>query len=149
MRGAFQHDRFSTGEEVAHAITHGLGGLLSVACLVVMVVLAAQRGSARLVVGVTIFGSAMVMLYTASTLYHALVPQRAKRVFNSVFEGRFDSLPAFSCTNESKLCPEWSRMVSTFGQKGGLCVWNAYSRKRRLWRRNAQKNTDAVFLILF
>jgi len=81
MRGAFRHDRFSRGEEIAHAITHGLGALLSVACLVVLIVLAVQNGSARMVVGVTIFGATMVILYAASTLYHALTPPRAKFVF--------------------------------------------------------------------
>ncbi len=87
MRGAFRHDRFSTGEEIAHAITHGLGTLLSVACLVILIVLAVQRGSARLVVGVSIFGASMVALYAASTFYHALVNSRAKRVFKLLDHG--------------------------------------------------------------
>ena len=87
MRGAFRHDRFSRGEEIAHAITHGLGTLGSAACLVVMVVLAAQRGSARLVVGVSIFGATMVVLYAASTFYHALTEVRAKRVFELLDHG--------------------------------------------------------------
>ena len=81
MRGTFRHEGFSRGEEIAHAVTHGLGAVLSIACLSVMVVLAAQRGSARLVVGVAVFGASMTALYTASTFYHALVPPRAKRVF--------------------------------------------------------------------
>ena len=87
MRGAFRHDRFSRGEEIAHAVTHGLGTLGSAACLVVMVALAAQRGSARLVVGVSIFGATMVVLYAASTFYHALVEARAKRVFELLDHG--------------------------------------------------------------
>jgi hemolysin III len=87
MRGAFRHDGFSTGEEVAHAITHGLGTLLSVACLVVMIVLAAQDGSTRLLVSVTIFGATLVILYAASTLYHALTPPRAKAVFELMDHG--------------------------------------------------------------
>ncbi len=87
MRGALEHRPFSRGEEIAHAITHGVGALGSVACLVVMVVLAAQQGSARLVVGVSIFGATMVLLYTASTLYHALVPVRAKAVFELLDHG--------------------------------------------------------------
>jgi hemolysin III len=87
MRGAFRHDRFSTGEEIAHAITHGLGTLLSIACLVVLVALAAQQGSARLVVGVTIFGATLVILYAASTFYHALTPPRAKFVFELMDHG--------------------------------------------------------------
>jgi len=87
MRGAFAHEDFSTGEEIAHAVTHGVGALGSVAGLVLLVVLAAQRGDARLVVGVSIFGASMVALYSASTLYHALTAQRAKKVFKLLDHG--------------------------------------------------------------
>ena len=78
MKGSFAHKGFSQGEEIAHAITHGIGALLSIAGLVILVVLAATRGDARMVVGMSIFGSSMVLLYTSSTLYHALTPKRAK-----------------------------------------------------------------------
>jgi len=81
MRGAFTHGPFSRGEEIAHAITHGLGVLGSLAGLAILIVRAADRGDARLVVGVTIFGACMVILYASSTLYHALTGRRAKRVF--------------------------------------------------------------------
>jgi hemolysin III len=81
MRGAFQHEDFSTGEEIAHAVTHGVGALASVAGLVLLIVQAAQYGGARLITGVTIFGSTLVLLYLSSTLFHALTPRRAKRVF--------------------------------------------------------------------
>jgi len=87
MRGAFRHEQFSRGEEIAHAITHGLGTLGSVAVLVILVVLAAERGSARLVVGVSIFGATMVALYAASTMYHALTHDRAKGVFELLDHG--------------------------------------------------------------
>ena len=81
MRGAFAHIGFSRGEEIAHAITHGIGALGSVVALVLLVVRAVQHGGARLIVGVSIFGSTMILLYLASTLYHALTPPKAKRVF--------------------------------------------------------------------
>lgn len=81
MRGAFAHKEFSLGEEIAHAVTHGLGALGSLAGLVLLVVRAVEHGGGRLIVGVTVFGVSMVILYTASTLYHALRPLRAKRVF--------------------------------------------------------------------
>jgi hemolysin III len=87
MRGAFRHDRFSPGEEIAHAITHGLGTLLAVALLVVMVVLAAERGPVRMVVGVTIYGVTLVILYASSTFYHALTRPRAKSVFELLDHG--------------------------------------------------------------
>jgi hemolysin III len=87
MRGGFRHQGFSRGEETAHAITHGLGALFSIACLVVLIVLAGERGSARMVVGVTIFGATMVILYATSTFYHALTPPRAKSLFELLDHG--------------------------------------------------------------
>jgi len=87
MRGAFRHDGFSRGEEIAHAITHGLGTLLSIASLVVLIVLAVQRGSAQMVVSMSIFGATMVALYAASTFYHALTPPRAKSIFELLDHG--------------------------------------------------------------
>jgi len=67
--------------ELANSITHGLGAVLSVLALVLLVVLAALHGTARHVVGAAIFGATLVLLYTMSTLYHALRNPRAKRVF--------------------------------------------------------------------
>ena len=68
--------------ELANSITHGLGAALSVLALVLLVVAAAVRGSARDIVGAALFGATLVLLYTMSTLYHALRNQRAKRVFH-------------------------------------------------------------------
>jgi hemolysin III len=73
-------DRQTLGEEIANAITHGVGALLSIAGLVLMVVFAALRGTAMHVVAVSIFGATLVLLYLASTIYHAITNERAKRV---------------------------------------------------------------------
>lgn len=81
MRGAFAHIGFSKGEEIAHAITHGLGALLSLGALALLIVRAVQHGGTRLIVAVTVYGSTMFLLYMASTMYHALTPKKAKRVF--------------------------------------------------------------------
>ena len=98
MRGSFAEKGFSQGEEIAHAITHGIGAVASIAALVIMVVFAAQRGGARLIVGVSIFGASMVILYSASTLYHALTPKRAKRFFELMDHGAIYLLIAGSFT---------------------------------------------------
>jgi hemolysin III len=71
----------SLGEELANAISHGSALLLSIAALPVLVVSAADRGDVDGIVAAAIFGSTMVLLYLASTLYHALPDGRAKRVF--------------------------------------------------------------------
>ncbi len=73
--------QFTTGEEIAHSVTHGLGAAASVAGLVLLIVRAVGSGDPWRVVSFTIFGASMVMLYTASTFYHALTPPRAKHVF--------------------------------------------------------------------
>lgn len=76
------NDKFyTTGEEIANAITHGIGALLAIAALVLLVVFSALKGNAWHVVSYTIFGSTLVIMYTESTIYHSLTNKRAKRVF--------------------------------------------------------------------
>lgn len=67
-----------TREEIANAITHGIGVPASIVALVVLVVLAARGGEAREVVGVSIFGATLCTLYLASTLYHCARNPRIK-----------------------------------------------------------------------
>ncbi|MHC4416130.1 MAG: PAQR family membrane homeostasis protein TrhA [Planctomycetota bacterium] len=73
--------RYSLAEEIAHAITHGVGLLLSVAALTILVIFASLRGDAWHIVSCSIYGSTLVLLYAASTFYHALSAPRAKGVF--------------------------------------------------------------------
>ena len=61
-------------------MSHGVGVALSIGGLAVLVAFAALRGSARHVVSAAIFGVTLVLLYTASTLYHSIPLLRAKRV---------------------------------------------------------------------
>jgi len=71
---------YPLGEEIANAITHGIGALLSIAGLVILIVSAATRADAWAVVSFTVFGSSAVLLYTMSTVYHAVAVPRAKNV---------------------------------------------------------------------
>jgi len=73
--------RYSVGEEVANAITHGLGAALSIAALAILATLAGKRGDAWHVVSVCIYGATMVFLYSASSLYHSVPAPRAKKIF--------------------------------------------------------------------
>lgn len=76
--------RYSLGEEIANAITHGIGAALSIAGLVLLIVKTAKYAPAVLkpyfVVSYTIFGASLILLYLFSTLYHAL-PIKTKKVF--------------------------------------------------------------------
>lgn len=68
-----------TLEEIANTVTHGIGLLLSIAGFVVLLVLAILRGSAWHIVACSIYGATLICLYSASTLYHAVVSPRLKR----------------------------------------------------------------------
>jgi len=72
--------RYRLGEEIANSVTHGVGLLLAAAGLAILVTFAALRGTAWHVVGCSVYGSTLVLLYAASTLYHAIPNARAKRV---------------------------------------------------------------------
>ncbi|CDQ40565.1 MULTISPECIES: PAQR family membrane homeostasis protein TrhA [Virgibacillus] len=72
---------FTKGEEIANAITHGIGALLSIAALIVLIVYSSLYGTAWHVVSFTIFGTTMVILYFSSTLVHAFPPGKAKDLF--------------------------------------------------------------------
>ena len=71
----------SLGEEIASSVSHGVALLASIAALPVLVVVGVARGDTWQVVGGSVFGATLIMLYAASTLYHALPHPRAKRVF--------------------------------------------------------------------
>lgn len=66
-------------EEIANAVTHGLGVLLSVGAGGALITLAAYHGDAWHVAGASVFVASLVLLYTASTLYHAIPFAAAKR----------------------------------------------------------------------
>jgi hemolysin III len=61
--------------------SHSLGAGLSVVGLVVLLLLATHKGGAWLVTSVAIYGTALVLLYSASTIYHLLADGRAKDFF--------------------------------------------------------------------
>lgn len=81
VRGMANTHTYTKREEIANAITHGIGAALSVAALVVLIVFAAWKGTAVHVVSFTIYGSAMLLLYVSSTLLHSFPAGRAKQFF--------------------------------------------------------------------
>ncbi len=72
------------GEEIANSVSHGLGLLASVAAAPVLVLSAVRQGGAARIAGASVFSAAMVLLYLASTIYHALPGNRAKGVFQAL-----------------------------------------------------------------
>ena len=78
---------YSPAEELAHSISHGVGIVLAIAGLAVLVTQASLHGGALDVTSAVVFGTTLILLYSASTLYHAIpsLPRpRAKRVLRVI-----------------------------------------------------------------
>ena len=71
-------------DEIASAITHGIGLVLSIAGLCVLVTLAALYGTVWHIVGCSIYGGSLTILYGASTTYHCARTPRARSILRVV-----------------------------------------------------------------
>lgn len=74
-------NKFPFGEELANFISHAAGGVLSVAALIILIIRAVSLGNTLDIVSFTIFGAALVLMYTTSSIFHALKWNKAKEVF--------------------------------------------------------------------
>lgn len=72
---------YSLGEEIFNSVSHGTGSLLAIAGTAVLIVLTAIYSDAWAVVSASIYGASLIILYTMSTLYHAITNARAKKFF--------------------------------------------------------------------
>ncbi len=70
---------YSPLEESINVISHFIGTILSAIALVLLVVFASIYGNAWHIVSFSIYGSSMIMLYTASTLYHNSKKEKVRR----------------------------------------------------------------------
>jgi hemolysin III len=74
----------SREEEFANSLSHGLGLLMAVVASGFLIQHALRQGDAMFIAGASLFAATMVLLYLASTLYHALPAGRAKRAFRVI-----------------------------------------------------------------
>lgn len=73
--------RYSVGEEIANSVSHGVGAALSIAALVLLIVRAVSHGGGVRLAAALLMGIGLLVEYLFSTLYHAIAPEGAKRVF--------------------------------------------------------------------
>ena len=74
------------GEEIANSVSHGVA-LLAAVIGVPFLLVAVRHLPSPSIVGTCVFAATMVLLYLASTLYHALPPGRAKQMFMKLDHG--------------------------------------------------------------
>ena len=75
---------YSRGEEIMNMVTHIVGGAVGVVALTLCVIFAALHGNPWGVVTSAIYGSAMVTMFTISSVYHGLKPTLGKKVMQVI-----------------------------------------------------------------
>ena len=115
-------ENFTKGEEITNAILHGIGLGLAIAALVILIVFASIKGDSRYIVSYTIYGSTLVLLYLASTLYHSLPYGKGKDVFEIFDHSAVYLLIAGSCTPLTLVALKGTLGWTIFGIVWGLSV---------------------------
>jgi hemolysin III len=115
---------YSLGEEIAHALTHGVGVLLAIVGLTVLVARAAMYGTAWHVVACSVFGATLVLMYAASTLFHSIpnALPRAKHVLRVVDHSMIYFLIAGTYTPFTLVTLHGAWGWSLFGVTWGLAA---------------------------
>lgn len=111
---------YSLGEEIFSAVSHGAAALFGVAALVLLLVFCEKTPVN--VVSVSVFGGTMILLYTVSTVYHALNVNRAKRVFRVLDHCTIYLLIAGTYTPITLCCIRDTAGLALFGAVWGAAV---------------------------
>ena len=124
-KGLSTDRRQTMGEEIANAVTHGLGAVLSLGCFGVAIAFAAIRGDAWRIVSASIYGFMMFLMYLSSTMYHAAVWPRSKAILNIIDHNAIYLMIAGSYTPFCLVAlrqhsPSWG--WSVFGAIWGLAL---------------------------
>jgi hemolysin III len=128
--------RYSLGEEIANSITHGVGIVLAIAGLAVLAAFASVFGNAWHIVSCSIFGTTLILLYTASTLYHSIQHPRAKMILRRIDHSAIFLLIAGTYTPFTLVSLRGPWGWSLFGVIWGLAligiVLQVVGRRRRM-----------------
>ena len=73
--------RYTVGEEIFNSVSHGVGSLLAIGGTALLVVMSAAHGSALALGASLIYGISLIVLYTMSTVYHAVANPKAKEIW--------------------------------------------------------------------
>jgi hemolysin III len=84
---ALQERSQSLGEEIANSVSHSVGFLAAAIAVPFLILHSTRQGGAASIVGASIFAVTMVLVYFASTMYHAWPNNRAKRIFQKLDHG--------------------------------------------------------------
>ena len=76
---------YTVGEEIFNSVTHGIGAIFSIVALCLMITFSALNGGTAIdIISFSIYGASLIILYTMSTLYHAITNEKAKKVLRII-----------------------------------------------------------------
>lgn len=84
MTATGEKERYTFKEELANSVTHGIGIILAIAGLAVLAAFSTLHGTVAHIVGCSIFGATLILLYATSTLYHSIPVSRAKTILRAL-----------------------------------------------------------------
>ncbi len=129
---------YPLGQEIAHAVTHGAGALLGVVALVLLVWRGVQAHDPWRIVAGAVYGTSLILLFSASSLYHALRPGRAKQVFQALDHAAIYFLIAGTYTPFALVTLRgpwgWSLLGIVWALAAGGIVFEVLVRRRYLRR---------------
>lgn len=113
---------YSKPEEISNVLTHGLGFLLSIPALIFLINLALEKGATNHLVGYIVFGISMLLLYLASTVYHAVQKPNLRKKLNVFDHAAIYVLIAGTYTPFTLVGLEGGWKWSIFGTVWGIAL---------------------------
>ena len=132
--------------EIGNAITHGIGAGLSIAGLILLIIRAVHTGSPMRIVTFTIYGSALILFYLSSTLFHALIFTRAKRVFQILDHSMIFVLIAATYTPYCLVSIRGWLGWTIFGVIWGLSVIGIVY--KCIWLKHKSKYSTIIYILM-
>lgn len=139
-------DRRNLLIEIGNAITHGIGAGLSIAGLILLIIRAVHTGSPMRIVTFTIYGSALILFYLSSTLFHALIFTRAKRVFQILDHSMIFVLIAATYTPYCLVSIRGWLGWTIFGVIWGLSVIGIVY--KCIWLKHKSKYSTIIYILM-
>lgn len=130
---------YTLGEEVGNAVVQSIGIVLSIAGLTTLVAVAALRGHALDVTASAVFGASLILLYTVSTIYHAVPVYVAPRILPRLDHIAIHVLIAGTYTPFALIALGGARGWWLFGAIWALAVFGSvlqftHWRERKAWK---------------
>lgn len=132
--------------EIGNAITHGIGAGLSIAGLILLIVRAVHTGSPMRIVTFTIYGSALILFYLSSTLFHALIFTRAKHVFQILDHSMIFVLIAATYTPYCLVSIRGWLGWTIFGVIWGLSIIGIVY--KAIWLKHKSKYSTIIYILM-